>query len=178
MLVGIALSSSPLSMGWKSTLPWSIPGFDIYAFEDQLILFCVRERTSRGETFYCNFCRLKFTRRKPLDDHQTKPHTVPCDLCQLVFTGEIFLEEHMNTDHDIKSTSPPPPKKLKSSAKEEGSKKVTKGEKMKEVFKGEVKERVKGEKTKKEFKQSKVKVKSKGGRSENDTVCEVSLLNY
>ena len=135
----------------------------------------VREGTSRGETFSCNFCRLKFTRRKPLEDHETKPHTVPCDLCKLVFTSEIFLEEHMNTDHDIKSISPPPPKKFKASAKEEGSKKVAKGEKVKEASKGEEKEGTKGEKSKKEPKQSKSKVKSKVGGTENDTVCEVSI---
>ena len=90
-----------------------------------------------------------------------------------MFTSEIFLEEHMNTDHDIKSTSPPPPKKFKASAKEEGYKKVTKGEKVKEAFKGEG---AKGEKIKKEVKQSKMKVKRKGGSLENDTVCEVSLV--
>ena len=139
------------------------------------LFILVREGTSRGETFSCNFCRLKFTRRKPLEDHETKPHTVPCDLCKLVFTSEIFLEEHMNTDHDIKSISPPPPKKFKASAKEEGSKKVAKGEKVKEAPKGEVKEGTKGEKSKKEPKLTKSKVKSKVGSAENDTVCEVSI---
>ena len=86
-----------------------------------------------------------------------------------MFTSEIFLEEHMNIDHDIKSTSPPPPKKFKASGKDEGSRKVTKGEKVKEVSKGEVK----GEKSKKEPRQPKMKVKSKVGSQENDTVCEV-----
>ena len=49
---------------------------------------------------------------------------------------------------------------------------------MKEALKGEAKEGAKGKKTKKEPKQSKVKVKSKGGSLENDTVCEVSFLNF
>ena len=159
-------------------LPWSTPGNDssgVLKTDIDTVFIFVREGTSRGETFYCNFCRLKFTRRKPLDDHQTKPHTVPCDLCKLMFTSEIFLEEHMNTDHDIKSISPPPPKKLKTSIKEEASKRVTKGEKVREVAKAEVKEGSKGEKSKKEPKQSKMKTKSKAGNSENDTVCEVSF---
>ena len=48
--------------------------------------------------------------------------------------------------HDIKTILPPPPKKFKATVKDEGSKKVTKGEKVKEVCKGEVK----GEKSKKD----------------------------
>ena len=63
-----------------------------------------------------------------------------------MFLSEIFLDVHMNTDHDIKSTSPAPPKKFKSAIKEEGFQKVTK---LKKVPTEEVKEGAKGEKTKK-----------------------------
>jgi len=85
---------------------------------------------------------------------------------------KVYKEQYCVYKQSRPKGPAPPPKKHKSSAKEEGSKKVTKEEKMKEVFKGEVKERAKGEKTKKEIKLSKVKVKNKGGSPENDTVCE------
>ena len=142
-----------------------------------LSLCIIREVSSRGDAFCCNFCRMKFTRTTSLREHQMKPHTVPCDLCELRFTSEIFLEQHLSTDHDIKSTSPPPHplKKLKTSVKEESSKKeVVKGEKIKEVLKGETK----GEKGKKEPRRTNMKAKSKVGSPENDTVCEVSFSKY
>ena len=149
-----------------------------------LSLCIIREVSSRGDAFCCNFCRMKFTRTTSLREHQMKPHTVRCDLCELRFTSEIFLEQHLSTDHDIKSTSPPPHplKKLKTSVKEESSKKeakeVVKGEKMKEVLKGETKEASKGEKGKKEPRRTNMKPKSKAGSPENDTVCEVSFRKY
>ena len=70
-------------------------------------------------------------------EHQNKPHTVPCNLCDLIFTNEIVLEDHMNTDHDIKSTSPPPPKKLKVMKDVGKVKVVDKGENPKMSTKGE-----------------------------------------
>ena len=99
-------------------------------------------------------------------EHQNKPHTVPCNLCDLIFTNEIVLEDHMSTDHDIKSTSPPPPKKLKV-MKDAG--------KVKEEDKGgKSKVSTKGEKAKKEPSKGKNKMK-KSPSPETDTVCEVSI---
>ena len=109
---------------------------------------------------------MKFTRRKPLLEHQNKPHTVPCNLCDLIFTNEIVLEDHLNTDHDIKSTSPPPPKKFKVMKDVGKEKEEDKGGKSKGL--------TKGEKAKKEPSKGKNKMK-KSPSPETDTVCEVSI---
>ena len=71
----------------------------------------------------------------------------------------------MNTDHDIKSTSPPPPKKLKVMKDAGKEKEEDKG--------GKSKGSTKGEKAKKEPSKGKNKMK-KSPSPETDTVCEVS----
>merc|ERR1719495_198257 len=68
----------------------------------------------------------------------------------------------MNTDHDIKSTSPPPPKKLKVNEEDKG---------------GKSKVSTKGEKAKKEPSKSKNKMK-KSPSPETDTVCEVCQRSF
>ena len=59
----------------------------------------------KGKSYNCNFCRLKFKRKRVLGEHQARPHTVPCELCQLKFTNEAFLEEHMDTAHETEERS-------------------------------------------------------------------------